>query len=230
MLVGTAQSLAKVLRGGHEQAWQRATGLPENPLYRLYRIDGKTAARLLSPNEVSFRNIAIQHYEDGILAGIAGSALAALEAGFFENLDDVTQRVAVTNFFKHSMQTSDGNDLHPLRLPTQIRQKYFEIVRKTYMRKELDILKPDIVIAFNHEIADEIRKAGHPRVFGINDPAWLKRGGSFRDTGFISQLSADVRKLHSGYIAQMCRTYQNIRSENYLAKYHSEFRKEQAPC
>ena len=100
LIVGTAQSLAKTARGRNDFQWRLATGLPAKPLFRLYRIGEDTVDRQLLAKEVSFHTIAIQPYEYGILAGIAGVAMAARGMGNFESLDTVTQRIAVTNFFR----------------------------------------------------------------------------------------------------------------------------------
>lgn len=223
LLVGTAQSLAKAARKTDPSDWRLATGTPDHPLFRLYRVGATTVARPLEIREVSFEKIAIQPFEDGIFAGIAGIALAAKGMGVYRDLNDVTRRIAVTNFFKHSLHTESGGDLRPWDLPRAAAQEYARVVSEQYIRRELEILKPAVVVAFNNETAQEIRRLGHPAVYGIKDPAWLKRGGSF--PGKPVSLDEEARELHAIYVSQMRSMYSQQmagRVTGYLAHYHAE--------
>jgi len=221
LLVGTAQSLAKIARRGEESEWQMATGLPKFPLHRLYRVGKLTVERPLTTSEVSFKSIAIQPYMDGILAGIAGAALAALGWGIHETLDAVTQRIAVTNFFKHSLWTPKRTDLNPLKLTDK---RYRQFTLQQYVLKEIEILRPRVVVVFNRAIAHELSQSwdgGH--VYGINDPAWIKRGGSFRQQ---PELEVEKARLLSGYVKQMEPPYGNGKAaaaRTFLGKYYSDF-------
>ena len=223
LLVGTAQSLAKTARKSDFRDWRLATGLPAHPLFRLYRVEGATVARPLTTEEVSFQNIAVQPFEDGIFAGIGGVAMAAKGLGVHRDLNDVTCRIAVTNLFKHSLRTTSGNDLRPWDLPRATAQEYAQVASEQYIRRELEILKPGVVVAFNSETARAIRGLGHPSVYGINDPAWLKRGGGFAAAS--EGLDDAARKLHASYVSQMRPIYKEqmaSRATGYLARYHAE--------
>lgn len=224
LICGTAQNLAKVAKSENVGEWRRATGLPAMPLHRLYRVRNETVGRPLVEAEVRFSSIAIQPYMDGILAGVAGMALLAIRRERLETLDQVTQHVAVTNFFKHSLRNLEGNDLNPSQLTATIQDRYRSVTLKRYVLEELSILKPLVVIAFSDIVADEIRaswKAGP--VYRVNDPAWIKRGGSFPSG---SQVPDSVADLIRGYISQMKQPYQSGKSAaatTYLAKYYADF-------
>jgi hypothetical protein len=60
-------------------------------------------------------------------------------------------------------------------------------------------------------------------VYGINDPAWIKRGGSFRKQ---PELEVDKRSLLSEYVKQMDPPYRNGKvaaARSFLEKYYSDF-------
>lgn len=234
LLVGTAQSLAKLARKEDASAeWLVATGMPNHSIYRLYRIEETAVDRPLTEAEVSFKAIAIQPYMDGIFAGIAGAALMSVYGERHLNLNAVTQRIAVTNFFKHSLQTPEGNDLNPLNLPKEAKEKYFDVVLRDYMLQEIEILKPQVIVAFNEKVADRIRASWRGGcVYGIYDPASIKRGNLLK--GFAEQVSkaslrGDDRELLLNYVAQMNQPYRvgkAVAAETYLAKYYCDFQEE----
>lgn len=229
LILGTAQNLAKVAKSAREAEWREATGLPDMSLYRLYRAAGATFARPLRKAEVSFSSIAIQPYMDGILAGVAGMALLAMGRGTCATLDDATQYIAVTNFFKHSLRTPVGNDLNPSQLPKELQTRYRAATLRHYVLEEISILKPIAIVTFSDIVADEIRSSWKDGpVYRIYDPAYIKRGASLRQwSHYLTEIPGSVSELIRSYVSQMKQPYQggkSLAATNYLAKYYAEFK------
>lgn len=216
LVVATAQNLA---RWTGTSAWRDAIGGPGRELYRLYRLADGCTDRLLRPDEVGFRSIAIAPWLEGIIAALVGLALRELGLGVFTDLNEVTQRVAVTNFFKHSLQTKKGTDLNPLseKLPAKVAARFKAETARLYVKPEVRILRPRLIIAFK-KLGEVLRRAAPgATVLSINDPSWIKQGmsgvaaapsGSWLRRVKAAAIEPEVEELVRGYRKQMAPNYQ----------------------
>lgn len=171
LILATAQNLGQFDNSSPERRrqWRHAVGWPDRTLWRLY-----------PESSGDWRSVPIQPWMDGILAALAGTWMLAQSGDAPEALDEIARRVAVTNFFKHSLRKTGKSgrqgDKNPQSLPGADRRRFVEVTRRNYVDPEVRALKPGAVIGFKTMAA----LGGFSRfpcpVSTVNDPSWIKQG------------------------------------------------------
>ena len=95
LLMATAQNLGQFQDHSsedHLERWRVATGWPD-----------RTLRRLEHPSFEEWRSVPIQPWMDGIMTVLAGLWMFAESGDAPGQLEDIASRVAVTNYFKHSL-------------------------------------------------------------------------------------------------------------------------------
>lgn len=121
----------------------------------------------------SFESVDINPYSGGVLPALAG-LYAFLERGEgFEDLNEIHERVAVTNYCKFSLRKG-ARDLNPNRLPKRLFSDDYWGINDELVAMELDVLQPKTIIAIRGRGVLNLKKFGAP-VLEVYDPAWLLR-------------------------------------------------------
>jgi len=160
-------------------------------LYRLYQ----------HPN---YRSIG--PYDDGHLKFIAEIALNAYPSKKFRLKDDISDLVSVTNFVKFSFyKIGKHNTPVDINPPPLI----YDIMWEKYCSYEVEVLKPDLIIASGHAVYDALRKnmlkAGKSlNVIRVDFPGkialarWRHKGKEAIKSGFSHlQLQEDMKSIIS---------------------------------
>lgn len=127
----------------------------------------------------AFDQICIEPYASGILPALAGLYLYINRnerSKTYDDLNQIHRRIAVSNYYKFSLRTAKNKDWNPERNMEGL-TKYYEI-NDNLVRKELNILKPDIVIvgfAGHRDKSEVFSKVKDIKVIQVNDPAWIRR-------------------------------------------------------
>lgn len=217
MVLSTAQNLSGDV---NRPTWPLITGLPNSPHYRLYRCGNETLQRIHKVDEVNYQDIEIAPWKDGVLPALVGLAMRESGLGEFSDLNEICRRVAISNFFKHSLTTNKGNDLNPLSadLADPIRSQFHSATAKLYVNPEIQALKPKLLIVFKDLVGLLKPMAPEARVIGVNDPSWMKQGmggvasppnGSWYRRVSSATIPPDVETLISTYISQMATVYKS---------------------
>jgi hypothetical protein len=164
-----------------------------------------------------------------------------------EDLEDVTERLAITNYFKHSLwrrppaSVNDGHerDLNPDGLRREEARAYADTTYEWLVRPELELLMPRVVLSLKGHCLSVLKRVKQDygyMLWSINDPAWILRGGGGRlvSNGSWGRAAADATtpvldKLVAGYCKQIAETDQvGYRSKLdaiaiYLKYYYSRF-------
>jgi len=223
MIYATAQN-----QGGDEETrsrwWRECVGFSSESLWRQFydpaHDDGISPAPFLNgPRElaqVKFHNIHIQPMSDGILPALAGLAELVSTGISEKNLDSVTARLCVTNFFKFSLVRGKA-DFNPARLPNLELARYVDATLGAFVRPELEMLRPGVILAFKGPIPPALKTClpEQSELIEVNDPAWIKRGaggclGSSGEWARVvrqAQIPLEVTDLVETYLEQCSYPY-----------------------
>ena len=211
LVYATAQNMA-----GVEHRYRDELNHGEAALYRLW---GGVAPAGPKPAPAG---LGIQPWDDGILPALVGM-LNLARTGELETLDGIRGRTAVSNFYKLSLV--DGTkDFNPSRLPREAVARYAKTTWNRFVLRELECLAPALIVTFRGAHAAILREQRPERVRVVNDPAWLKRGGRFRE---VPAASEDACALAAGYLDSCEEPYRTSKREaatGYLLHYFAQER------
>ncbi|MFN3201619.1 MAG: hypothetical protein ACE366_24665 [Bradymonadia bacterium] len=107
----------------------------------------KGARRLYARWESKERTLGIRPWQTLHAQILTGFALRTLESrGFHQSVGCVTSNAVFTNFVKWSYQTKSGTDQNPPKDAFQYARRYVDL--------ELDVLKPDLILAMGGKVHD----------------------------------------------------------------------------
>lgn len=171
------------------------------------RADGTPFLEPYIPSLVECRHsVDIQPWSDGILPALVRTW--HLSQG--RQNHDVRATTAVSNYYKFSLATPDGKrDMHPEKLGGDRAKQYASLTLDAYVRHELELLAPSLVITFRGHRAAALRAHVGARcmVVEVNDPSWIKKGmGGVAKAGgsWRREVDVDARRLapHEPAIAE----------------------------
>lgn len=149
---------------------------------RLYY--SKNFERKYPHNHLSFNEVDIEPYNQGVLPALAGIFIYTVCHKVLTNFDSIQDHIAVSNYYKFSLHALHGkNDINPVQRSKQFddlidANDYWKLNDELVLR-ELDVLKPDYVLAFHgrHErVLKDVAREKDFKLKIINDPAWILRG------------------------------------------------------
>ena len=110
-----------------------------------------------------------------VLYALAGIYLYAKFRIRMDQFTQVESHIAVTNYYKFSL--NDGRrDLNPNReLPNP--QNFWKL-NDALSLKELEFLKPKVIICFRGRHIEVLKEAGFSNLVVVNDPSWVLQGAS----------------------------------------------------
>jgi hypothetical protein len=167
LFYGTAQNLA------HKGSADIRKEYAEDP------DRGRERLKLRKPRTL---DIDVGPVAGGVLPALAGLALNLKDGLCKEDLAEVLQYTAVTNYYKHSLWDSEKRDLHPDMLPEPLKKLYREYMLENFIKKEIEILSPDWIFAFGeypYKSIERLISQGKTktRLLQIDDPAYILQGG-----------------------------------------------------
>ncbi|MBU4312671.1 MAG: hypothetical protein KJ706_08140 [Candidatus Omnitrophica bacterium] len=157
----------------------------------------------------------------GVLPALAGLVLYLENNLFEEDLTNVLEYIAVTNFYKFSLWNTERKDLNPDRLEESLRDRYDRFMLENYIKHEIEILKPDYIFIFGktrHMLLKKYLEEKNPliKLFRINDTAWLLRGGGWKKEPSV--LDNKVNMLIESY-CRYIRTRSEMKDPHFYAAY-----------
>ncbi|GEM_PF-4082045 len=108
---------------------------------------------VFQPEEIRFSEIPIAPLEEGIFPALAALWLEIQNSASSSNLDEITQKIAATNFFKQSLM-KEGKNINTIGpaaeklLGAQNLQAYIARTLDLYVLPEIEILQPRIIFAY----------------------------------------------------------------------------------
>lgn len=203
-----------------------AQNVPQNSGYWENQTSEQKARRLSDASD--HQKVSIAPYKQGVLPGLAGMFLHARYGVKLGTLDAVHTHLAVTNYYKFSMN-SGKNDINPEKLPDP--EAYWHL-NNQLCEAELRVLQPQHIISFKGWHNQNLRRLGY-EVIAVNDPAFILRGGggTFSPSGRFFREAASVTdetaiQLAESYTQSCTGRYQGRKEVKlYLLKYHSDFKR-----
>jgi len=198
--VGSAYDEGRVL------VYAKAQNLAGNPdVRREYHERGPDAMyRLCTERKDScptYVQLEIGPVMSGVLPALAGVYLYALDSLWLESLEEVTARLAITNFYKFSLwevRKSPVNrfrqkDLNPDEYERV--QEYAGLTLEYFARTEVRELSPRGILClkgYGAQLLDTVDAACRPTTLAVNDPAWILRGarGCLKANGSWGKVAA----------------------------------------
>jgi len=192
-------------------------------------------------DKTTYRDVAIAPYNSGVIPSLVGIYLYAKEHIRIESLDEIHNRLAVTNYYKFSLNKK-GRDINPDYLgkvpdpkdPARLCDPipYRELNNKL-CKHELDFLKPRTILSFKGWHNSFLRDGGY-NVVEISDPAFILYGGGghFRKGGRYydaaeSVKDATAKELAKSYSEKCGGRYKTMNKIDsvriYLLKYYSDW-------
>lgn len=181
------------------------------------------------PNDpLSYKEVDIGPYSQGILPALAGIFIYTVCHEVLTNFDNIQDHIAISNYYKFSLH-NEKNDINPQKLGDA--KDYWDINDELVLR-ELDVLKPDYVLAFHgrHErVLKNLAKEKKFKLEIINDPAWILKGhsGCLKPQGWGSKTSEirDKVTIIEDYLKNLGNRYQGKKEavEIYLLKYYLDW-------
>lgn len=192
------------------------------------------------------------HYQDGVF-GVGNVPVAPFQSFVVPALialyakakkrpekdigpDEILDYCGVTNYYKFSLN-SGKRDVNPDygmgKFPKEERVAYWAL-NDALVERELKVVQPRVVLSFRGrklKKLNELSKALGYKLFAINDPAWILRGGSGKLKPGASwhneydRLDDSVRNLIDSYIGHLQDSYvckaEGVKA--YLAHYYNVF-------
>jgi len=130
---------------------------------------------------ISYNQIGIGPYACGILPALIGIFIFAKFGKKISQINVIHDYITMTNYYKYSLHTKT-KDINPDKIDnTELKSKF----KKEYLRindelvkKETCYFAPKYIISFNGRKNIVLSKNKNIELYVINDPAWIKRGGS----------------------------------------------------
>ena len=144
-----------------------------------------------------------------------------------ETFDEIKEYIAITNYYKFSLNKgkkdiNPNSKLHNLDV-------YWKL-NDDLSLKELEFLKPKVIISFRGRHIDAIKSAGFTNLFIVNDPSWILHGGSpcLKESGswYREPKDTTVEDLITKYISQINDGKYSKKKhaiEIYLRKYYYDW-------
>jgi len=210
---------------------------------RLYYFDN--FRKKYPNNEMSYRNIAINPYQTGVVAALLGVYIFAKYGKKIENLDEINNLISISNYYKFSLNNG-RNDINPEPTGKNKIMDYIKdndqienywTVNDELVKKELDTLKPNIIISFNGRKLKQLSQYSEKecKLIRINDPSWITQGGSgvFNENGSWSKIAKkckdkEIKELVNHYLKSINGIYlerNRVKEVGiYLLKYYSDWK------
>ncbi len=181
----------------------------------------------------AYERVWIAPYNSGVLPSLVGIYLYAKQHMRIQSLDEIHDRLAVTNFYKFSLNRK-GRDFNPENLGEVHDPTAYRELNSRLCKLELDLLRPSTILSFKGWHNGFLRANGYS-VVEISDPAFILYGGGgyFRKGGRYYEAADSVkdptaRELAKSY-SERCggryRTMNKIDSVRiYLLKYYADWR------
>lgn len=206
---------------------------------RLYYFDDFKSKYPENP-KMSFRQIAINPYQTGVLPALLGVFFYAKFGKKIEVLDEINNWIAISNYYKFSL--NNGNkDINPEAKKEKMKKyigdhvqvKDYWRVNDDLVKMELNTLSPDYILSFNGRKLSKLNAQKKGEVIPINDPSWILQGagGALSENRSWWQIAKRVREKE---INDLIDTYLDCVQGNYkgkkdsirvyLLKYYSEWR------
>ena len=158
-----------------------------------------------------------------IMYALIGVYLYAKYKVAIENFTEIKEHIAITNYYKFSL--NDGKrDINPNRKLNNP-DSYWEL-NDALSSRELEFLKPEVIISFQGRHNTVIRKNGFLNLVTVNDPSWILQGarGCLKENGswYRMQTDTNVIALLTKYISQIDKNGYQRKTEAvkiYLGKY-----------
>ena len=223
----TAQNLAKEV-DLTEQYERHPTESLNRLNYKWSRRPGH-APKKLAPSNVHSQ-LDLGPVSGGVIPALCAIYLKAKHGLWIENVDEAMSYLAVTNFFKLSL-ARNNRDLNPSQLGTRS-MSYSKIMFETFVRKELEVLKPKVVFCFRGDASRILKEAlaeSTVHIFElieINDTAWILRGGGpcLKKGGSWDCKTPEIDALLKGFESWLGWSYKGKREavKSYLRHYYQQ--------
>ena len=209
---------------------------------RLYYFD--KFKRKYPENKMSFKDIAINPYQTGVIAALIGVFLYAKFGKRIENLDEINELISISNYYKFSLNTGTS-DINPEKtIKQEINDKeqinYFWNFNDILVEKEIEFIKPKFVFAFTGRKVNKLKKIvdKNTLLIEINDPACIFRfncGGKASKNGIWYRKAEnckeiEINKLIDNYLNFICGNYKGHKKyiRMYLLSYYSDWKENNA--
>jgi hypothetical protein len=210
---------------------------------RLYYFDN--FHRKYPDNKMSYKNIAINPYQTGVIAALLGVFIYAKFGKKIENFDEINDLIGISNYYKFSLNNGK-NDINPeptgknkindyIKDNEQI-ENYWEI-NDNLVKKEIDTLNPEFIISFKGRKLKKLKQISENKfkVVEINDPSWILNGGG----GHLSKngswwkkamncKNTEIIELVNHYLSFITGNYKGKKEgvRIYLLNYYSDWKNE----
>jgi hypothetical protein len=191
-----------------------AQNVKQNDGYLIQYTDVEKVKRLYKSIDIAPRQI---------MYALVGVYLYAKYRVAIENFTEIKEYIGITNYYKFSL--NDGKrDINPNRKLNNL-NSYWEL-NDALSSKELEFLKPKVIISFKGRHNTVIRKNGFSNLVTVNDPSWILQGarGCLKENGswYRKQTDTNVIDLLTKYISQIDKNGYQRKKEAvriYLGKY-----------
>ena len=167
-----------------------------------------------------------------VMLALAGIFIYTKHDKTIKSFLELHEYVAATNYYKFSFKDisyKKSKDINPEKLSPYFNpQNYYELNDQLSFT-ELNTLKPNVIISFKGRSNRIVEELGH-QVLTINDPSWIKRGGSgcLKKSGswYRNITDANVIDLINNYIEQIDGNNYGEKKDAlniYLSKYYSDW-------
>lgn len=176
LVYSTAQNLRyNVFRESYQKNYSKLTE-------RLYYFDNFNKKYI--ENTMSFKDIAINPYQTGVVAALMGVFIYARFGKTIENLDEINNWIGISNYYKFSLNNGK-TDINPETkihkiITDKLQIENYWTINDELVKKELAVLKPNFIISFNGRKLNKLKEFSDKerRIIRINDPSWILQGGS----------------------------------------------------
>ena len=183
-------------------------------------------------DSLPYKEVDIAPYSQGVLPALAGIFIYTVCQEVLTNFDKIQDHIAVSNYYKFSLHVyGKKNDINPKNLGDA---KDYWGLNDGLVSCELDVLKPNYVLAFHgrHErVLKNLAKEKDFKLKIINDPAWILKGhgGCLKPQGSWGSKTSEIRDkvtIIEGYLKKLGNRYQGKKKavKIYLLKYYLDWR------
>lgn len=192
---------------------------------------------------LSYEEVDIGPYNQGVLPALAGIFIYTVCHEALTSFDNIQDHIAVSNYYKFSLHGK--KDINPVQRSIQRSKQFDDLIdANDYWKlndglvlRELDVLKPDYVLAFHgrHErVLKDVAREKDFKLKIINDPAWILRGawGYLKPQGSWGSKTSEIQdkellSLIKSYLKNLGNHYQGKKEavKIYLLEYYLDWRK-----
>lgn len=230
LIYATAQNMAD-----NDDVAKRYSDHFDKLVERLYY--SKNFDRKYPHDHLCYKEVDIAPYNQGVLPALAGIFIYTVCHEALTSFDNIQDHIAVSNYYKFSLHGK--KDINPVRRSKQFddlidADDYWRLNDELVLR-ELDVLKPDYVLAFHgrHErVLKDVAREKDFKLKIINDPAWILRGawGYLKPQGSWGSKTSEIRdkellSLIKSYLKNLGNHYQGKKEavKIYLLKYYLDW-------